>query len=379
MNPKFDNKGLNTLYNVLMWCSAGAAGLALAFYRSGKISLAAVVALCTLCAFFILFELGWRFLSKKENPTILDEVAAEETAESGFDLYKAKTARTPQRVFLSLLTVVILLIAWGWAWAQHTFDGVFFMDAPVSTYLGATSLCLGLLIYAHFPFLMDEDHFKNMSQVNLAINSKLVTALFLALGLLSYAVLKDRPGTTPWQTISMLVLGFVWLDYLIYYLERIRHLGNPQAATEQASDAVNILGLKVRRDIALTVIRAVILIVLVAAWVIKLTVGGQGFNGIFQPTMTMLVFTLVSLCFLVISYLPNWFFSRADGRQLASFVINQLFIATVFALFALTSSLQESLHWESSNRFITICSIILFLAVGCFFGGVDKRREKKNK
>ena len=379
MRPKFDNKGLNILYNTLMWCSAGAAGLALAFYRSGKISLAAVVAICTVCAFFILFEIGWNFLSKKENPTIIDEAAAEGTAEPGFDLDKAKTARTPQRVFLILLTVVVLLIAWGWAWSQHTFDGVFFMDRPFSTYLGNTAICLGLLVYARFPFLMDEDRFKNMSQVNLAINFKLVTALFLALGLLSYAVLKDNPGATPWRTISMLVLGFIWLDYFICYQDRVKDAGDSQTATGQASDAVSILGLTVRRGTALTVIKAVIVILLVAAWLIKLTAGGLGFKGIFQPTLTMLAFTLVSLCFIVVSYRPSWFVSGSSGKHFASFAFNQLFVATVFALFALMSSLQEGLHWDLSSSLIAIGGIVLFLVLGYVFGGLDKRRDKKNK
>lgn len=379
MRPKFDNKGLNILYNTLMWCSAGAAGLALAFYRSGKISLAAVVAICTVCAFFILFEIGWNFLSKKENPSIIDEAAAEGTAEPGFDLDKAKTARTPQRVFLILLTVVVLLIAWGWAWSQHTFDGVFFMDRPFSTYLGNTAICLGLLVYARFPFLMDEDRFKNMSQVNLAINFKLVTALFLALGLLSYAVLKDNPGATPWRTISMLVLGFIWLDYFICYQDRVKDAGDSQTATGQASDAVNILGLTVRRGTALTIIRALVLIILAAAWLIKLTAGGLGFKGVYQPTLTALAFTLVSLCFFVLSYCPSWFVGRADGRQAASLADNQLFGATAFALLALMSSLHEGLHWDLSSRPIAMGSIALFLALGWALGALGKRRDKGNK
>lgn len=379
MRPKFDNKGLNILYNTLMWCSAIAAGVALAFYRSGKISLAAVGAICMLCAFFILFEIGWNFLSKKENPTIIDEVAAEGTAEPSFDLNNAKTAFTPQRIFLSLLTVVILLIAWGWAWSKHTFDGVFFMDRPVSTYIWTSLISLGMLLYAFFPFLMDEDRLKNMAQVNLAVNWKLVTALIVALGLLSFAVFKDNPGATPWNTISMLVLGFVWLDYFIYYQDHIKDAGDSQSATEQANDAVNILGFKVRRDTAMTVIKAFILILLVATWLIKLTAGGLGFKGIFLPTLTTLAFTLVSLCFVVVSYCSGWFVSRANGKQLASFAINQLFVATVFALFALISSLYEGLHWDSSNRLIMIGTLVLFLALGGIFGGLDKRRDKKNK
>ena len=379
MKPKFDNKGLNTLYNILMWCSAGAAGLALVFYKSGKISFAAVAAICTLCVFFILFEMGWSFLSKKENPTIIDETAAEGAAESGFDINEAKAARTPERIFLSLLTFITLLIAWGWAWSRHTFDGVFFMDKPVSTYFWVTLMSLGLLIYAPFPFLMDEDRFKNMSQVNLAINVKLITALFLALGLLVHTVMKDNPSATPWDTISMLVLGFVWLDYFINYQDRIKDAGDPQAATEQASEVVNILGLKIRRGTALTVIKAVILILLVAAWLIKLTTGGLGFKGIFQPTLTTLAFTLVSLCFLGVSYRPGWFISMGTGKQLASFAINQLFCAMFFALITLISSLQDGLNWDSSNRLIMIVTVVLFLVLGYIFGGLDKRRDKKNK
>ena len=343
MRPRFDNKGMNTLYYCLMWCSAIAAGLALVFYKSGKISLAAVVAICVLFAFFALFDMGWNFLSKKENASIIDESAADEgTSEPDFDINEAKAARTPLRVFLSLLTVIILLIAWGWAWSQHTFDGVFFMDKPVSTYLWSTAITLGLMLYARFPFLMDEDRYKNMAQVNLAINSKLVTALFLALAILAYAVLKNNPGATPWETIAMLILGFVWLDFIMNYLDKHKDAGNPQAAQE-ASAVVNVLGMKVSRGVVLKVIKAVI------------------------------------IGFLVASHFPGWFLSRANGRHIASFVINQLCIATVFALFALETGLQEGLNWNPSNHFITIAGIVVFLAAGLFFGGLDKSDKKKNK
>ena len=90
---------MNTLYYCLMWCSAIAAGLALVFYKSGKISLAAVVAICVLFAFFALFDMGWNFLSKKENAAIIDKSAADEgTSEPSFDINEAKAARTPLRI-----------------------------------------------------------------------------------------------------------------------------------------------------------------------------------------------------------------------------------------------------------------------------------------
>lgn len=379
MRPRFDNKGMNTLYYCMMWGSAIAAGLALVFYKSGKISLAAVVAICVLFAFFALFDMGWNFLSKKENAAIIDEsAAAQGTSEPGFDINEAKAARTPIRVFLSLLTVIILLIAWGWAWSQHTFDGVFFMDKPVSTYLWTTAISLGLMLYARFPFLMDKDRYKNMAQVNLAINSKLVTALFLALGILAYAVLKNNPSATPWETIAMLILGFVWLDFIMNYLDKLKDAGNPQAAQE-ASAVLNVLGMKVSRGVVLKVIKAVIIIVLVAAWTIKLTAGGLGVKGVFQPTLMVLVFTLVSLGFLVASHLPGWFLSKANGKHISSFVINQLCIATLFALFALATCLQEGLNWNPSNHIITIAGVVVFLAVGLFFGGLEKSGNKKNK
>ncbi len=378
MRPKFDNKGMNTLYYCMMWGSAIAAGLALVFYKSGKISLAAVVAICVLFGFFALFDMGWNFLSKKENAAILDESAATEgTSEPGFDINEAKAARTPLRIFLSLLTVIILLIVWGWAWSQHTFDGVFFMDKPVSTYLWSTAISLGLMLYARFPFLIDEDRYKNMAQVNLAINSKLVTALFLALGILVYAVLNDNPGATPWKTIAMLILGFVWLDFFMYYRDHQQDAGNSQAP-QVASKVLNVLGMKVSRGVVLKVIKAVIIILLVAAWTIKLTAGGLGVTGIFQPTLMGLAFTLVSLGFFFASQHPGWFLSKANGRHIASFVINQLCIATVFALFALETGFQEGLHWNPSNHYISIAGIIVFLAARLFFGSLDKTGNKKS-
>ena len=162
------------------------------------------------------------------------------------------------------------------------------------------------------------------------------------------------------------------------YLDKLKDAGNPQAAQE-ASAVLNVLGMKVSRGVVLKVIKAVIIIVLVAAWTIKLTAGGLGVKGVFQPTLMVLVFTLVSLGFLVASHLPGWFLSKANGKHIASFVINQLCIATLFALFALATCLQEGLNWNPSNHFITIAGVVVFLAVGLFFGGLEKSGNKKNK
>lgn len=52
-------------------------------------------------------------------------------------------------------------------------------------------------------------------------------------------------------------------------------------------------------------------------------------------------------------------------------------LPTVFALFVLEISLQEVLNWNPSNQFITIAGIVVFLAAGCFFGGLDKSDKKK--
>jgi hypothetical protein len=42
-------------------------------------------------------------------------------------------------------------------------------------------------------------------------------------------------------------------------------------------------------------------------------------------------------------------------------------------------SLQEVLNWNPSNQFIPIAGIVVFLASGCFFGGLDKSEKKKKQ
>lgn len=384
MKPTFDNKGLNVLYYTLFYASGIATAAALVAYKRGALSLAAVVAIGAVFVFFTLFHSGWTYLWKKENPPVIEEsTAAAGVKEPAFDINEAKAAHTPKRVFLSLLTILILLIAWGWAWSQHVFDGVFFMDRPFSTYIGVTIIALGMLVAAFFPFLLDEDRYKNMAQVNLAIDRKIINAIFIALGLLSYAILKDMPDSTPWHTISLLVLGFVWLDFFMYYHDRISNVRNPQALIDKASDSLETQELKISRTIVGTIIEVVILILLVAAWFIKLSAQGISLTSIFQSPMTTLVFTLLAIAFLVVAYHPGWFFNKVKKyltiNQITSFVNTQRCWAVMFAMLAVLSSLQQDAHYDFAGKGMSIGLVILFIAVGWFFGGLDKRSEKKNK
>lgn len=382
MKPKFDNKGLNVLYYTLLYGTAIATGVVFVLYEKGSVSFAAMIAVCALFVMVIGFDYTRNFIFKKENPSVIEERDAEDGISGNkFDIYDAKASVTPKRVMLGVSTVLILLIAWGWAWSQHEFDGVFFMDRPFSTYIGTTLFALGMLLVARFPFLLDEGRYRNMAQVKLGIDRKQINALFLALGLLSYAFLKNLSAVTPWHTISLLVLGFVWLDFFIYYHERIKDARN--AVSTDADPSLAVQSFEVRRTVLRTVIEAVIFILLVVAWYIKLSADGQSHATIFQSPLTTLVFTLLSIAFLVTAYHPGWFISKLKeclkAKHVVSFVHAQQSWAVVFALLAVLSSLYDYRHLDLTNNGVSIGIVILFIAVGYFFGGLDKRESQKNK
>lgn len=378
MGPQFDNKGLKILYYILFFGTGIAAGAALGGYKYGKVSLAALIAVGTVLVLFVLFNYGWNYYWKKENPSVIED----EASETRIDTYEAKAGRTPKRLFLALLTVLILFISWGWAWSQHVFDGVFFMDKPFSTYIGVTFLSLGMLLAAFFPFLQNENSFKNVVHLNLAIDRRLITALFVALGLLSYTFLKDNPDGTPWFTVIILLLIFIWINFFIYYQDRIRNLHDKDAASETGKNH-DIPDLPVSRTMVGTIIEIVVFIILGVAWYIKLSVEGLSFSNVFQSPLTTLVFTLITIGWLVVAYHPMWFFSKireiVTVKQIRSFVNAQRCWAVTFALFTLLSSLHDYMHYEESNRWIAIATLVLFGLVGWFFGGIDKHKDKKEK
>lgn len=382
MKPKFDNKGLNVLYYTLLYGTAIATGIVFVLYERGSISFAAMIAVCALFVMVIGFDYTRNFIFKKETPSVIEEKDAEDGAPgTKFDIYDAKAAVTPRRVLLGVSTVLILLIAWVWAWSQHEFDGVFFMDRPFSIYIGTTLIALGMLLVARYPFLLDEGRYRNMAQVKLGIDRKQINALLLALGLMAYAFLKNLSAATPWHTISLLVLGFVWLDFFLYYHERIKDAGN--AVSSDADPSLAVQSFKVRRTVLRTVIEAVIFILLTVAWYIKLSADGQNLATIFQSPLTTLAFMLLSIAFLVAAYHPAWFFSKVKEslktKHIVSFVHTQQSWAVVFALLAVLSSLYDYRHLDLTSNIVSIGMVILFIAVGYFFGGLDKRENQKNK
>ena len=382
MKPKFDNKGLNILYYTLFYGSGIATAVALVGYKKGHISLATVIAIGAVLVFFTLFHFGWTYFWKKENtPAIEESTPTDNTSEASIDGYEAKADRTPKRIFLALLTMLLLLISWSWAWSQHVFDGVFFMDSPFSTYIGVSLLSLGLLLAAFFPFLQDEDRYKNKEHLDLSISRNLTNALFVALGLLFYTILKDNPDGTPWETITILLLIFVGLDFFIYYQDRINNAR--QAQTAEANEVADIPDLTVRRSIEGTIAETAVILILGIAWYFKLSVQGLSFASVFQSPFTTLVFTLLSIAWLVIAYYPRWFFCKVKefitGKQIRSFVNAQRCWAVVFALFTLLSSLHDYMHCEVNNKWVMVGIIVMFGVAGWFFGGLDKRKDKKDK
>lgn len=385
MKPKFDNKGLNILYYSLFYASGIATAVALIGYKRGYISLAAAVAIGAVLVFFTLFHMGWTYFWNKENSPAIEKnaTAVDDTSESSIDSYEAKADCTPKRLFLALLTILILLISWGWAWSQHVFDGVFFMDAPFSTYIGVTLLSLGMLLVAFFPFLQDEDRFKNKVHLDLSISRKLTSALFVALGLLGHTFLNDNPDGTPWETITILVLLFVWINILCYYHDRISNVRDAKNAMSETGNNRDTPDLTVQRSIVWTIVEIVTLILLVVAWYIKLSEEGLSFVSVFQSPLTTLVFTLISIAWLVVAYHPGWFLSRVKEhltvKQISSFVNINRSLATVFAMFTLLSSLHDYMHYEESNQWIVIGTVLLFGIIGWFFGGLDKRQQKKDE
>ncbi len=384
MKPRFDNNGLNILYYALFYGSGIATAIALVAYKKGILSLAAVVAIGAVFVFMTIFHCGWIYFWNKENKQLIEEDAAgDDTTTSGIDINEAKAATTPKRLFLGLLTVLILLISWGWAWSQHVFEGVFFMDTPCSTYIWATLFSLGMLLAAFFPFLQDEDRFKNKTHLDLSISRKLTYGIFIALGLMCYSFLKDIPDGTPWRTISVLVLIYIWISFFIYYQDRISNVRKAEDAVSDSRGNHDVPELKAHRTIVWAIVEIFILILLAVAWYIKLSAEGLSLTSIFQSPLTTLIFTLLAIAWLVVAYHPVWFFSKikesVTDKQISSFVNTGRCWAVFHAMLAVLSSLHDYLHYEESNRIIVIGTVIMFGVIGWFFGGLDKHKEKKSK
>ena len=384
MKPRFDNNGLNILYYALFYGSVIATAIALVAYKKGILSLAAVVAIGAVLVFMTIFHCGWIYFWNKENKQLIEEDAAgDDTTTSGIDINEAKAATTPKRLFLGLLTVLILLISWGWAWSQHVFDGVFFMDTPCSTYIWATLFSLGMLLAAFFPFLQDEDRFKNKTHLDLSISRKLTYGIFIALGLMCYSFLKDIPDGTPWRTISVLVLIYIWISFFIYYQDRISNVRKAEDAVSDSRGNHDVPELKAHRTIVWAIVEIFILILLAVAWYIKLSAEGLSLTSIFQSPLTTLIFTLLAIAWLVVAYHPVWFFSKikesVTDKQISSFVNTGRCWAVFHAMLAVLSSLYDYLHYEESNRIIVIGTVIMFGVISWFFGGLDKHKEKKSK
>lgn len=384
MKPRFDNNGLNILYYALFYGSGIATAIALVAYKKGILSLAAVVAIGAVLVFMTIFHCGWIYFWNKENKQLIEEDAAgDDTTTSGIDINEAKAATTPKRLFLGLLTVLILLISWGWAWSQHVFDGVFFMDTPCSTYIWATLFSLGMLLAAFFPFLQDEDRFKNKTHLDLSISRKLTYGIFIALGLMCYSFLKDIPDGTPWRTISVLVLIYIWISFFIYYQDRISNVRKAEDAVSDSRGNHDVPELKAHRTIVWAIVEIFILILLAVAWYIKLSAEGLSLTSIFQSPLTTLIFTLLAIAWLVVAYHPVWFFSKikesVTDKQISSFVNTGRCWAVFHAMLAVLSSLYDYLHYEESNRIIVIGTVIMIGVISWFFGGLDKHKEKKSK
>lgn len=384
MKPRFDNNGLNILYYALFYGSVIATAIALVAYKKGILSLAAVVAIGAVLVFMTIFHCGWIYFWNKENKQLIEEDAAgDDTTTSGIDINEAKAATTPKRLFLGLLTVLILLISWGWAWSQHVFDGVFFMDTPCSTYIWATLFSLGMLLAAFFPFLQDEDRFKNKTHLDLSISRKLTYGIFIALGLMCYSFLKDIPDGTPWRTISVLVLIYIWISFFIYYQDRISNVRKAEDAVSDSRGNHDVPELKAHRTIVWAIVEIFILILLAVAWYIKLSAEGLSLTSIFQSPLTTLIFTLLAIAWLVVAYHPVWFFSKikesVTDKQISSFVNTGRCWAVFHAMLAVLSSLYDYLHYEESNRIIVIGTVIMIGVISWFFGGLDKHKEKKSK
>lgn len=234
MRPKFNHPKQKALWYIPYYGSATLAVLAIFLYERQQINLAAMITTIVVLIAIYAALVWWAYRTRRMQieSEIIDEAKKSNAAGSQngtesnkrVNVYDIVVPSSSTKVIMEVVTVLLLLTAWGILWAQG-WENLF------ST-LVMTIASAGALIAARFPFFMSdaEDH-KDMSQIIQAVKKEQIFALVFAIMAVFSPLLKLE-----WSLIELLVVYLIVDYFFSRKKESEMSLDQQKAISSQAAE-----------------------------------------------------------------------------------------------------------------------------------------------
>ena len=234
MRPKFNHPKQKALWYIPYYGSATLAVLAIFLYERQQINLAAMITTIVVLIAIYAALVWWAYRTRRLQieSEIIDEAKKSNAAGSQngtesnkrVNVYDIVVPSSSTKVIMEVVTVLLLLTAWGILWAQG-WENLF------ST-LVMTIASAGALIAARFPFFMSdaEDH-KDMSQIIQAVKKEQIFALVFAIMAVFSPLLKLE-----WSLIELLVVYLIVDYFFSRKKESEMSLDQQKAISSQAAE-----------------------------------------------------------------------------------------------------------------------------------------------
>ena len=234
MRPKFNHPKQKALWYIPYYGSAILAVLVIFLYERQQINLAAMITTIVVLIAIYAALVWWAYRTRRMQieSEIIDEAKKSNAAGSQngtesnqrVNVYNIVVPSSSTKVIMEVVTVLLLLTAWGILWAQGR-ENLF------ST-LVMTIASAGALIAARFPFFMSdaEDH-KDMSQIIQAVKKEQIYALIFAIMAVFSPLLKLE-----WSLIELLVVYLIVDYFFSRKKESEMSLDQQKAISSQAAE-----------------------------------------------------------------------------------------------------------------------------------------------
>ena len=234
MRPKFNHPKQKALWYIPYYGSAILAVLVIFLYERQQINLAAMITTIVVLIAIYAALVWWAYRTRRMQieSEIIDEAKKSNAAGSQngtesnqrVNVYNIVVPSSSTKVIMEVVTVLLLLTAWGILWAQGR-------ETLFST-LVMTIASAGALIAARFPFFMSdaEDH-KDMSQIIQAVKKEQIFALVFAIMAVFSPLLKLE-----WSLIELLVVYLIVDYFFSRKKESEMSLDQQKAISSQAAE-----------------------------------------------------------------------------------------------------------------------------------------------
>lgn len=210
MRPKFNHPMQKVLWYLPYYGSAIFAVFTIILYERQLISMAAMITIIAVALAIYAALLWWAYRTRRMQveSEIIDEALKRDPAgvkndsetEQRVNIYDITIHNSSRKVILEVVTVFLLLAAWGILWTKG-WENLF------ST-LVMTVTSVGALIAARFPFMMsDAEEHKDMSQIILAVKKQQIYALVFAVMAVVSPIIDIKWGLLELLVVFLIVEG----------------------------------------------------------------------------------------------------------------------------------------------------------------------------